>query len=144
MATRRASHSSGRQPTRTRTKTRPVGRRPTLPAEARVKRRADLGRVFSSGIKTADARIRLWVVRNGAGTTRFAVSVNRKHGHAVRRNLLKRRLREAFRLTRHELTPGLDIVCSPQIDAEWTVADVQDSLRRLTAAAATRLGRPPE
>lgn len=86
----------------------------------------------------------MWVAQNGSSVTRFAVSVNRKHGHAVRRNLLKRRLREAFRLTRHQLAEGLDIVCSPQIGVHWTVSDIQESLRRLTSAAAARLGRQME
>ena len=49
---------------------------------------------------------------------RLGVSVSKDHGGAVRRNKLKRLLREAFRLERHRLPLGLDLVLIPRQRAE--------------------------
>lgn len=40
--------------------------------------------------------------------------MGRKHGIAVRRNLFKRRLREVFRLDKHGLARGWDVVLAPK------------------------------
>lgn len=48
--------------------------------------------------------------RNDLPITRFGMSVSRKVGIAVQRNRIRRKLREAFRLSQHELPAGYDIV----------------------------------
>jgi ribonuclease P protein component len=50
--------------------------------------------------------------------SRLGVSVSKDHGGAVRRNKLKRLLREAWRLERHHLPHALDVVLIPRQRAE--------------------------
>ena len=48
--------------------------------------------------------------RDGAGNRRLGLVTSSKVGIAVKRNLIKRRLREIFRLNKHKIKPGTDIV----------------------------------
>lgn len=47
-----------------------------------------------------------------AAPVRLGLAVGRRVGHAPKRNLIKRRLREAFRVRRAAMPPGIDIVVS--------------------------------
>jgi ribonuclease P protein component len=57
----------------------------------------------------------------------------------VRRNRLRRLYREAFRLTRHEMPTGLDLVLIPRNSEEPALADLQKALPRLVRHAARKL-----
>jgi len=45
----------------------------------------------------------------------YVVVVGRRHGHAARRNRIKRLLREALRLNRHRLTREVRIAVLPRL-----------------------------
>ncbi len=52
----------------------------------------------------------LCALPNDLAYSRFGFSVNSRIGNAVRRNRIKRRLREAVRLQLEEIRPGWDII----------------------------------
>lgn len=112
-------------------------RRYGLPRTRRITRRADFDGVMRTGVRVVDGRIAVWGLRNGLPLTRLGVTVGRKHGGAVQRNRLKRLLREAFRLSQHELPAGFDFVCAPRAGVDVDLPGLQESLSRL----ARRLGR---
>ena len=58
-------------------------------------------------------------------------SVGKKVGNAVRRNLVKRRLREAFRMEMPEIKNGLYIVAARSLAAEADFRTLQKSLKYL-------------
>jgi ribonuclease P protein component len=49
-------------------------------------------------------------LENRAGLTRLGIAVSRKVGKAFVRNRIKRMIREYFRLNKHRLPPGADLV----------------------------------
>ncbi len=102
---------------------------------------AEFQRVYQTRCSASDGRLIVYGRPNDLGHARLGLSVSRKVGGAVVRNRLRRLYREAFRLTRADLPADLDLVVLPRSSAEPTLAQVQESLRKLSANVAKRLSR---
>ncbi|MEM1061586.1 MAG: ribonuclease P protein component [Planctomycetota bacterium] len=118
----------------------PARQPPTFPKTCRLSDAAEFKAVYDRRLKVSDRLLLIFGLPRGDGPARIGLSVSKKqHGkQAVRRNRVKRLLREAFRLTRHEFPPGWDYVVIPRPAAETTLEDYQRSLRRLTRKLAER------
>lgn len=106
-------------------------RRETFPRSARVRGNTSFRRAFREGLRASDDRITLYASPNAGLSSRLGISVGRRFGTAVRRNRIKRLLREAFRRIRRDLRPGLDWVVVPRPGPEPKVAEFQESIRTL-------------
>ncbi len=114
-----------------------------FPRAARLRRKADFDRLMRQGIRVMDARVTLIGLPNDQDSSRLGLAVGRKHGGAVRRNRLKRLLREAFRLERPTLPVGLDLVCLPRAGVPLTRDSCRASLAALTRRLAKRFNLGP-
>lgn len=85
-----------------------------FPPEYRLKKSAQFQAVFDQATSVADQLLVVYVAANELPHPRIGLTVSRKAGNAVVRNLYKRRLREAFRLQRRELPAGYDFVLMPR------------------------------
>ena len=80
---------------------------------------------------------------NGLGHPRLGLSIGRKVGIAVRRNRIKRWIRETFRLMQHDLAAA-DLVVSVRPHKAMAFAEFRQHLSGAMSAAAARaveLGR---
>lgn len=109
--------------------------------EEHLRRPADFRRVYTRRRSAADAWLLVYACENGLSYLRLGLSVSRKVGPAVRRNRLRRLYREAFRLTRHEMPIGLDLVLIPRGPSEPRLEQLKDTLLRLVIQVARRLAR---
>ena len=114
-----------------------------FPKTARLLRRVDFvetrdqGRNFAEGPLAASFRGREASPTRPAGSAsaavaRVGITVSSRVGGAVVRNRIKRRLREAFRIHRSELTGNWDIVINPRrpaVDAPY--AEVEGALMKV-------------
>ena len=103
----------------------------------------DFEAAFTRGRRVSDKWLILYVLPNDLGWTRIGIRVSRKCGNAVRRSLIKRRLREAFRTSKPRLPAGLDIIAVARAHARPPLyAELVTSLASLVAKAARAQDRP--
>jgi ribonuclease P protein component len=88
-----------------------------LPRDCRVVRRAEYDAVYREGRRRSNREFTIFVRPNGLDLSRFGWSIKKALGTAVRRNRIRRRLREILRLHRQEISPGWDIVIHPRSSA---------------------------
>jgi ribonuclease P protein component len=100
----------------------------TFPKERRLRARREFVAVQDKGRRVHTAHFVLIVAKgpDAAAPSRLGVTVTKKIGTAVRRNRVKRLVREAFRLDPAFLPPGIDLVVVAKDGApELGLADVQ-------------------
>ena len=106
-----------------------------------LRRPADFRRVYDRRRSAADGWLIVYACENGLPHLRLGLSVSRKVGPATHRNRLRRLYREAFRLTRHEMPVGLDLVLIPRRPEPPPLEELKQALPRLVRQAARKLGR---
>jgi ribonuclease P protein component len=102
---------------------------------------ADFARVYALRCVARSAHLTVFAAPNPTDGLRVGLSVSRKNGNAVVRNRLKRLLREAFRLSRHEMPGGLDLVLVPVDARNVTLPVFQEALVRAVRKLARKLQR---
>ena len=96
-----------------------------FPKSQRLLRHSDFRKVYSEGRRHFGAHMTLFYRNRKEAPSepwRVGFTVGKVLGGAVERNRLKRRLREAVRLTTHRLPCGADVVIHPKrsvLDTEF-------------------------
>lgn len=101
-------------------------------APLRLRESTDFQRVYNAQEALHGPNVVVFYCINGLPVARMGVSVGRKHGNAVKRNRIKRVLREAFRQAKESLPCGYDYVLIPRRGVrEYKTVDVRASLEFL-------------
>src|SRR5258708_38216851 len=106
-----------------------------------LRRPSEFRRVYERRRSVSDAWLIVYACENGLPHLRLGLSVSRKVGQATHRNRLRRLYREAFRLTRHEMATGLDLIVIPRRPDEPPLEELKRSLPRLVDQLAKKLAR---
>ena len=86
----------------------------SFPRAARLLKHSDFERVYKQGRRHFSSHMTVFFLPQAAGNARVGFTVGRVLGGAVQRNRIKRRLREAVRLTRSTLKGTVDVVINPK------------------------------
>ena len=112
----------------------------TLPKAERLCGKTAVVGLFEHGKSLSAGCLRCkYMIRADEGPSRIVVSVPKRHfKRAVKRNLLKRRMREAYRLQKELLpAPGIDLLLAYShvevADFATLYAEVTDILNRIQA-----------
>ncbi len=90
----------------------PDASRFTFPRSRRLSGQRVFAAVYGARVRKHAGPLVVYGRPNELGFTRLGLSVSRRVGIAVRRNRIKRLLREAFRLNQHDWPRGYDLVVS--------------------------------
>ena len=85
----------------------------------RLLNRADFVNVNRSGQRHHTKHFIVILTQNGLGSNRLGITVSKKTGSAVKRNRVKRLIREFFRLNRLYFPQGYDILIVAKKDASY-------------------------
>ena len=100
--------------------------------------------IYAHRCSVADPALIIYAQPNELGFSRVGLSVSRKNGNAVRRNRIRRLLREAFRLSQYDIPKGFDYVLIPRQPGPDSLAEYRVSLLTLAKWAARRAGKARE
>ena len=92
----------------------------SFPKSLRLLRRPEYRRVYEEGRRGSVRVCTIFYRSNGLARTRLGITTPKALGNAVKRNRIRRRLREVFRLNQAAIPAGWDVVLNPRP----SVADV--------------------
>ena len=84
----------------------------------RLKKQTDFQKLFQKGKRAFSPSFTL--IYSPAKKTVMGISVGKKHGKSVKRNRIKRLLREAFRLSLSEIQGNYSFVFIPKVCEEYS------------------------
>ncbi len=106
----------------------------------RLKLPREYRRVFRKGRDLGTPFLRVYCVTTNRQHARLGLVVRRKLGNAVKRNRLKRQLREVFRRHKYQLGGACDVVLVPQGGLR-SYSDYLGAFRRVLEARSTAAAR---
>ncbi len=81
-----------------------------LPRSSRITQNADYRRIYRHGKRVSNRAGLLYVSKSRETDTRIGFVATKKIGHAHQRNRSKRLMKEVYRLHRHSLKKGFDVI----------------------------------
>lgn len=97
-----------------------------------LKKNYEFVRIYKKGKFFAGRFIVIYVMKNRFGTNRLGITVNKKVGKSVKRNRMKRLIRESYRFFEDFIPPSLDIVfVARSVETEYGFAEINKEMKFL-------------
>ena len=109
----------------------PTPRRQTFPPSRRLRLPSEFSAVYAAKVRESRGPLTVYALPNELGHPRLGMSVSRKVGTAVRRNRIRRLIRESFRLLQHDFPQGYDLVVVVRPHEPLILAEYQKMLSAL-------------
>ncbi len=102
-----------------------------------LKQNRDFKRLYNRGRRKVSKNFALYYRHSGnAAVSRLGITVGTKLGGAVKRNKIRRRIREIYRLEESRMAPGFDLVIVARVGAaRCTYDEMQQELSELFKTA---------
>lgn len=102
-----------------------------FPKSQRLGGKLKFAAVFDHGRRFANGPLVVYILKNEIARPRLGISISRRVGTAVKRNRIKRLLREAFRLGKTAAADGFDYVIVVRPHETKSLAEYEVMLRKL-------------
>ena len=102
-----------------------------------MKKNHDFRRLYAKGKSAAMPSLVVYFRQTGRDFSQLGITVSTKVGKAVQRNLIRRRIREIYRLNEERLPVGLDIIVVARVKSRYVS---YQQLERDFLTACGRLG----
>ncbi len=100
----------------------------TLPKSRHLRLPSEFEAVYEAKTRESRGPLTMYALPNTLGFPRLGMSVSHKVGTAVRRNRIRRLIRESFRLLQHDLPQGYDLLVVVRPHEPLMLADYQKLL----------------
>jgi ribonuclease P protein component len=113
----------------------------TFPPRQRIRTRREFDAIFVRKQRAFEGPLGMYAAENSLPYCRMGIVMSRRVGTAVRRNRIKRMLRESFRLCQHSLPPGFDLLVVPRPHEPLSLEDYKTLFTALARKVITRGGQ---
>ena len=93
----------------------------------RLKKQSDFQKLFKKGKRAFSSS--LTVIYNPSSKMTMGISIGKKHGKSVKRNRIKRLLREAFRKNANRINGSYSLVIVPKVLDEYSLKTFEKHLQ---------------
>ena len=114
-----------------------------FPKSLHLRKPAEFAAVYDGRVRESRGPLLIYARPNDLGHPRIGLSTSRKVGNAVRRNRIRRLLREAFRHMQHDFPRGYDLVVVVRAHEPLLLADYQKILSASVVKLHRRWGDAP-
>jgi ribonuclease P protein component len=113
------------------------------PKANRLGGRGTFKTILDRGVRCWQGPIGMAIAPSEARQSRLGISIGRPVGNAVRRNRIKRLLRESFRMMQHDWPRAYNVVILVKPHDVLTLAAYQKTLLDLRTRCVNKLNSPP-